>query len=33
MILEKDFTLSEDELEVIRQAIRRTMAEYLANQK
>jgi hypothetical protein len=33
MILEKDFTLSEDELEVIRQAIRRTMSEYLANQK
>jgi hypothetical protein len=33
MNLEKDFTLSEDELEVIRQAIRKTMAEYLANQK
>ena len=33
MTLEKDFTLSEDELEVIRAAIRKTMAEYLANQK
>jgi hypothetical protein len=33
MTLEKDFTLSEDELKVIRQAIRKTMAEYLANQK
>ena len=33
MNLEKDFTLSEDELEVIREAIRRTMSEYLANQK
>jgi hypothetical protein len=33
MNLEKDFTLSEDELEAIREAIRKTMAEYLANQK
>jgi hypothetical protein len=33
MTLEKDFTLSEDELAVIREAIRRTMAEYLASQK
>lgn len=33
MTLEKDFTLSEDELAVIREAIRRTMAEFLANQK
>ena len=33
MILEKDFTLSEDELEIVREAIRKTMAEYLANQK
>jgi len=33
MNLEKDFTLSEDELEVIREAIRKTMAEYLENQK
>lgn len=29
----KDFTLSEEELEVVREAIRRTMAEFLANQK
>ena len=33
MTLEKDFTLSEDELKVIREAIKKTMAEYLANQK
>ncbi len=33
MNLEKDFTLSEDELAVIREGIRKTMAEYLANQK
>ena len=33
MILEKDFTLSEDELKIVREAIRKTMAEYLANQK
>ena len=33
MTLEKDFTLSEDELAVIREAIRKTMAEFLANQK
>jgi hypothetical protein len=33
MTLEKDFTLSEAELAVIREAIRKTMAEYLANQK
>jgi hypothetical protein len=31
MNLEKDFTLSEEELEVIRAAIRKTMAEYLAS--
>jgi len=30
MNLNADFTLSEDELEVIREAIRQTMAEYLA---
>jgi hypothetical protein len=29
----KDFTLSEEELEVVRAAIRKTMAEFLANQK
>lgn len=33
MTLEKDFTLSENELEVIREAIKRTMAEFLASQK
>ncbi len=33
MNLNADFTLSEDELEVIREAIRQTMAEYLENQK
>lgn len=33
MTLEKDFTLSEDELAVIREAIKRTMAEFLAKQK
>ena len=33
MNLEKDFTLSENELEVIREAIRKTMAEFLENQK
>jgi hypothetical protein len=33
MNLEKDFTLSEEELEVIREAIRKTMEQYLANQK
>jgi hypothetical protein len=33
MNLEQNFTLSEDELQVIREAIRKTMAEYLANQK
>ena len=33
MNLEKDFTLSEDELEVIRQAIRKTMEQYLASLK
>jgi len=31
--MNKDFTLSEDELAVIREAIRRTMAEFLAKQK
>jgi hypothetical protein len=33
MNLEKDFTLSEDELEVIRAAIRKTMEQYLASLK
>jgi hypothetical protein len=33
MTLEKDFTLSEDELKIVREAIRKTMAEFLANQK
>ena len=33
MNLEENFTLSEDELKVIREAIKRTMAEFLANQK
>ena len=33
MTLEKDFTLSEEELKIVREAIRRTMAEFLANQK
>ena len=33
MNLNQDFTLSEDELAVIREAIRKTMAEFLANQK
>jgi hypothetical protein len=33
MTLEKDFTLSENESQVIREAIRKTMAEFLANQK
>jgi hypothetical protein len=33
MNLDKNFTLSEDELAVVREAIRKTMAEYLANQK
>lgn len=33
MNLEKDFTLSETELKVIREAIRKTMAEFLENQK
>lgn len=33
MNLEPNFTLSEEELEVIREAIKRTMAEFLANQK
>jgi hypothetical protein len=33
MTLEQDFTLSEEELEVVREAIRKTMAEFLANQK
>jgi hypothetical protein len=31
--MNKDFTLSEEELEVVRAAIRKTMAEFLANQK
>jgi hypothetical protein len=33
MTLNADFTLSEDELEIVREAIRRTMAEFLNNQK
>lgn len=33
MNLEQDFTLSEEELEVVREAIRKTMAEFLAKQK
>jgi len=33
MNLGKDFTLSEEELAVIREAIRKTMAEFLANQR
>jgi len=33
MTLNADFTLSEEELAVVREAIRKTMAEYLANQK
>jgi hypothetical protein len=33
MNLDKDFNLSEDELQVIREAIKKTMAEFLANQK
>jgi hypothetical protein len=33
MTLNKDFTLSEQELAVVREAIRKTMAEFLANQK
>jgi hypothetical protein len=33
MNLEPNFTLSEDELKVIREAIRKTMAEFLENQK
>ena len=33
MTLNQDFTLSEEELAVVREAIRQTMAEFLANQK
>lgn len=33
MNLEQDFTFSQNELEVIREAIRKTMAEFLENQK
>jgi hypothetical protein len=33
MNLEQNFTLSEEELKVIREAIKRTMAEFLENQK
>jgi hypothetical protein len=33
MNLEENFTLSEDELKVIREAIKKTMAEFLENQK
>lgn len=32
-MLNADFTLSEEELAAVREAIRKTMAEYLANQK
>lgn len=32
-MLNADFTLSEEELAIVREAIRKTMAEYLANQK
>lgn len=33
MTLNPDFTLSEDELAIVREAIRQTMAEFLAKQK
>lgn len=33
MTLEKDFTLSEDELAIVREAIRKTMEQYLASLK
>ena len=33
MTLNPDFTLSEDELKIVREAIRKTMAEFLAKQK
>ncbi len=33
MTLNHDFTLSEEELAVVREAIRQTMAEFLAKQK
>ena len=33
MTLNADFTLSEDELKVVREAIIKTMAEFLSNQK
>lgn len=33
MTLNTDYTLSEEELAVVREAIRRTMAEFLAKQK
>jgi len=33
MTLNPDFTLSEDELAVVREAIRQTMAEFLSKQK
>lgn len=33
MTLNPDFTLSEEELAVVREAIRQTMAEFLAKQK
>ncbi len=33
MTLNPDFTLSEDELQIVREAIRQTMAEFLAKQK
>jgi len=31
--MDKDFTFSQEELEAIREAIRKTMAEFLAKQK
>lgn len=33
MTLNPDFTLSEEELAAVREAIRKTMAEFLANKK
>jgi hypothetical protein len=33
MTLNADYTLSESELAIVREAIRKTMAEFLANQK
>ena len=33
MTLNPDFTLSEEELAIVREAIKRTMSEFLAKQK